>query len=624
MDQMVNPPKTVGQLKRAGLLGETQNKAVEQELRDAMARLQEYKTGKHMFEARIIANNNWWRLRNGEVLTDKGKAPARTSAWLLNALMGKHADMVEAYPRPNILPREESDKAEADILSSIVPVILERNHFGETYSGCMWDKVKSGTAVYGIFWDAELLNGMGDIAITRINPLNLYWEPGVEDIEDSKEVFYVSMVDNDALELQYPQLRDKLRGSAFTPAKNRTDDHVDEAKKSAVVDWYKKEIQGTKTVLRYIKFCAETILYDSASSGSGHYDDGAYPFVFDILLPAEGTPAGYGYIDIAKDTQADIDLLDDAMVRNARISAAPRYFVNSSSGINEEEYTDVDKELIHVAGDISDRMIRKFDIPTIPGSAMQMLDNKIEELKQITSNQDVVSGGGGGGVTAASAIAALQESAGRTSRDAIKGSYRAYSKVVTKVIERIRQFYDLPRQFRIVGQYGAEKFVTYSNQGLKPAPMMGMDGTELGYRLPVFDISVVPEKESAYSRISRNELAKELFAMGAFNPQLADQMLLLLEFMDFDGKDKLMRKIQEQAMMQQQLILYQQMALSLAQKYEPQLAEGLGQSIMQQAGLPMPTGAPATNNSRPADGNPAEASHVVKAREQAQQATQPA
>lgn len=613
MDQMIGntPPRTVGQMQKAGLLPNARQELDAKELRDAVARMQEYKSGKYHFDNRIVENNDWWRLRGGEAKKN-GK---RTSAWLLNALMGKHADAVEAYPRPNILPREEGDKAEAEILSAIIPLILERNHFAETYSDAQWDKIKSGTAVYGVYWDPDLLNGLGDISIRRINPLNLFWEPGITDIEESPEVFHCVDVDNDTLEAQYPQLVGKLRGKTVSPVSNRTDDYIDKTHKSTVVDWYRKVRHGQEVALRYTKFVGDVVLYDE----EGIYQDGEYPFVFDRLLPAEGSPGGYGYIDIAKDTQDEIDLLDDAMVRNARIAASPRYFSSAAAGINEEEFADLNKEIIHVTGNITDMGIRKVEVPTIPGSAMSMLESKIAELKQVANNQDVTTGNASG-VTAASAIAALQESAGRTSRDSTKASYRAYARVINKVIERIRQFYDLPRQFRIVGQYGMEKFITYTSAGIQAQPLMGMGGEELGYRLPVFDISVVPEKESSYSRIARNELAKELFGMGFFNPQTATQALAVLDFMDFDGKDKLMQQIQRNGDLYQQLIMYQQMALQFASQVDPAAADALAQGIMSQAGV-QPASAPQTDGESE---NPAESKIVSDARQRSQQSTQPA
>lgn len=50
--------------------------------------------------------------------------------------------------------------------------------------------------------------------------------------------------------------------------------------------------------------------------------------------------------------------------------------------------------------------------------------------------------------------------------------------MISMCIELIRQFYDLPRQFRITGQLGIEQFVSYSNSGVKPA-VQGMIGDTL-------------------------------------------------------------------------------------------------------------------------------------------------
>ena len=61
-------------------------------------------------------------------------------------------------------------------------------------------------------------------------------------------------------------------------------------------------------------------------------------------------------------------------------------------------------------------------------------------------------GGTSGGVTAATAIAALQEAGGKLSRNMIADGYDAFGDVVTLVIELVRQFYGLRRQFRLLGR----------------------------------------------------------------------------------------------------------------------------------------------------------------------------
>ena len=182
---------------------------------------------------------------------------------------------------------------------------------------------------------------------------------------------------------------------------------------------------------------------------------------------------------------------------------------------------------------------------------MTVLNNKIDELKEVTGNRDISTGGTSSGVTAASAIAAMQEAGSKLSRDSNKSSHRVFRKVCLMVIELIRQFYDLPRQFRITGPQGEAEYVAYSNAGLQPQQQGAAFGVDMGYRLPVFDISVSSEKASPYSRLSQNEMAMNFYSAGFFNPAMADQALACLDMMDFDRKAKVVQRIQQNQMMYQ-------------------------------------------------------------------------
>ena len=182
-----------------------------------------------------------------------------------------------------------------------------------------------------------------------------------------------------------------------------------------------------------------------------------------------------------------------------------------------------------------------------------MLQNKVDELKETTGNRDISNGGTQSGVTAASAIAAMQEAGSKIDRDSSKSTYRAFRRVVVMVIELIRQFYDQPRQFRIVGENGMNEFVQYSNSGIRPQDQGSMMGVDMGYRVPEFDITISAEKRSPYSKIAQNELALQFYGAGFFAPENAQAALLTLDMMDFDRKEIIMNKIaQNGAMFQQQ------------------------------------------------------------------------
>ena len=563
-----------------------------QKVQEATQILKKYKEGKANLEQRIIDNEQWYKLRHWECMrTSKKDDIQPTSAWLFNCIANKHADAMDNFPSPNILPREEGDKAQAQMLSSIVPVILDQNDFEKTYSDVWHYKLKSGTGVYGIFWDKDKLNGLGDIAVRKVDLINLFWESGITDIQKSRHLFHVELADNDVLTGAYPNLNGKLSSSTIDLGKYVYDDSVDTSNKSAVVDWYYKKNQGGKTVLHYVKYVNDEVLFATENEPEfaerGLYDHAKYPFIFDVLFALEGTPAGFGYIDVGKDTQTYIDRLKQAILKNALSNTKPRYFIREDGGVNEKEYADLTNDFVHVSGSLGQDAILPVTNTGLNSIYVQILNNEIEELKETTGNRDV-STGGTGGVTAASAIAAMQEAGSKLARDANKQSYRAFKELALMVIELIRQFYDLPRCFRITGQSGVEQFITYSNEGIVPQEQGIEFDTEMGTRIPLFDIEVSAQKQSPYSKMAQNELALSFFGAGFFNPQAADQALACLDMMDFDRKEFVMQKIQQNGGMFQQMLMMQQQMLGMARHLDALQGTNMAQMMAQQMGMQLP------------------------------------
>ena len=180
------------------------------------------------------------------------------------------ADAMDNYPEPVVLPREQSDEESAKTLSEVLPVILEYNDYEQTYSDNWWEKLKHGTAAYGVFWNPEKENGVGDVDIRPIDLLKIFWEPGVTDIQDSKNLFVVELVDEETLDAQYPEYAGKMRGNAIDVKQYIYDDTVDTSEKSVVVDWYYKvKTPGGATALHYAKFVGDVLLYASQNDPEG-------------------------------------------------------------------------------------------------------------------------------------------------------------------------------------------------------------------------------------------------------------------------------------------------------------------------------------------------------------------
>lgn len=606
--------------------------------------LEQYKAGKSRTERRIVASENWWKLRNSTEEMKETNIGAdggfkSVSGWLHNVIVSKHADAIESYPEPNILPREESDKAEASMLTAIIPCVLEQNKFDATYDDAMWQKMKFGTGAYKVVWDRHKLNGLGDIAVECVNLLNVYWEPGVTNIQKSRYFFHTELVDKDLLEQRYPDLlKGGLKGQTFTSTKFLYDDTVSTENKATVIEVYYHKYVNGKNTLQYIKYVNDIVLYATENETqpivdatgavtpsmavTGLYEHGKYPYVFDPLFPIEGSPCGYGYVDICRNPQTEIDIFKTSFVKNVMVGATPRYFSRGQSSVNEEEFLDLSKALVHVEGNLSEEALRRIDYSPIDGNYINVLNNTIQELRETSGNTETSTGNVSSGVTAASAIAALQEASGKGSRDSTQAAYRAYGEIVEICIELIRQFYNMPRKFRILGELGAERYVTYTNAGIQPQHQ-GIDfGNDMGARLPVFDIKISAQKKNVYTKVSQNELAVQFFKMGFFNPQMTDQALMCLDMMDFDGKDGIMQKISQNGTMFKKLLQYMQMALAYATMVDPASAEQIARDVM------MTTGQsdilPASGSAMPVAGtDKKEPTNVANARARSSAASQP-
>lgn len=529
------------------------------QLAEAIGTLTRYKQGKANLEERIVQDELWWELRHWEVIRrerDKHCAPEDirpepTSAWLFNAILNKHADAMDNYPEPVVLPRERSDEESAKTLSSVLPVLLEYNDFEQTYSDNWWEKLKHGTAAYGVFWNPEKENGLGDIDIREIDLLNLFWEPGITDIQDSRNLFVVGLVDEDLLEQQYPEHKGHLGGSAIDVKQYIYDDTVDTSGKSVVVDWYYKvKAPSGKTLVHYAKFVGDTLLYASENDpeyqGRGWYDHGQYPVVLDVMFPEKGTPVGFGYVAICKDPQLYIDKLSSNIMENSMMATKKRFFVSNSTGINEKEFLDWNKPLVHVEGELDDRRLQEIVTQPLSSIYVDVLNMKIEEMKDTAANRDVNSGSAGSGVTAAAAIAALQEAGNKASRDMISASYRTHVKINTMCIELIRQFYDETRSFRITGDTpGSYRFVELNNETIRDQEI-GFDSQgAMLYRRPIFDLKIKAQKKNPFSRMEQNQRAQDLYNMGFFNPERAQEAMGALEMMEFEGIDKVREQVQQ-------------------------------------------------------------------------------
>ena len=71
--------------------------------------------------------------------------------------------------------------------------------------------------------------------------------------------------------------------------------------------------------------------------------------------------------------------------------------------VNEEEFLDWSKPIVHVEGELDDRRLQEIMVQPLSGVYVDVLRMKIEEMKDTAANRDVNAGSAQAGVTAAAA-----------------------------------------------------------------------------------------------------------------------------------------------------------------------------------------------------------------------------
>lgn len=544
---------------------EYRGKIKQEFLSKARKAFQKYKADKEPLHKRIKANNEWYRAQYGKIINPNTNETEPATAFIFSAIENKYADAIDNFPTPNFLEREPSDTETAQILSKIIPEQLDMSGFKKCYKANWRKKLKDGTGIYGAFYN-EGKDDKDDIDIRAIGILNIYCDMHVSDVQDSQFLFITNAVDNDILREEYPKFEKLFSGDATVENYNgshKIDDRTE------VIDCYYKKADGTLHMMKLVGGTVIDATEDREEYAKGLYEHGKYPVVFDTLYPEEDCPFGFGVVDVIRNPQQYIDRLDAIILKNAALSGKKRWFVKENCGINETEFKDMENDIVHTTGDTSEDNIREITVSPLPSGVQSYRDTKKNELKEVIGNRDFQQGGTAGGVTAASAITTLQQAGEKLSRAIIDDGYDAYKELVIMTIDLMREFYTEERVYRVTNETGEVEFPSFDNSMLfTRTPERDALGFEIGvkYKRAEFDIDVIPQRQSPFSREINNQTVMNRWQSGFFLPNNLRYSIIALQAMNFDGKERILSQFQELYEEQQQAEQMQAAQMQQAQQ----------------------------------------------------------
>ena len=209
-----------------------------------------------------------------------------------------------------------------------------------------------------------------------MNLLNLYWQPGITDIQQSRYFFQTEMVEKEVLKQRYPHLEQGLRSTGAFSSRFLYDDPVSTADYATVIEVYYHKHQQGRQVLHYCRFVGDQVLFATENeteerehganlAQTGLYAHGKFPYVLDPLFPIEGSPCGYGYVDLCRNPQTEIDLMKTSFIKNAMVGAIPRYLVRENGNVKAEDLLDLSRPLVAVSGSLDEMAFRRIEHPEL-------------------------------------------------------------------------------------------------------------------------------------------------------------------------------------------------------------------------------------------------------------------
>ena len=205
-----------------------------QEVLRAAEILRKYRQGKENLEKRVIDNEQFWKLRHWEQMEKAGEGgnpadPQPASGWLVNCILSKHADAMDSYPEPTVLPREPDDREEAEKLTQAAR--YERNEARQGY--------RSG------HYDRNLTTTSGDVTLHVPRLKGVSFETAIIERyrrrESSVEEALIEMYLAGVSVRRVEDITEALWGSKVSPAT------ISELNKKAYVhieDWRNRPLQG--------------------------------------------------------------------------------------------------------------------------------------------------------------------------------------------------------------------------------------------------------------------------------------------------------------------------------------------------------------------------------------------
>lgn len=382
---------------------------------------------------------------------------------------------VDVVPASN----EQADILAAQAASAVFLSLRERLELQKTLrQACWWSSV-TGIGYVKTYWDKNYedtdINDqlvLGDHCISSVSPFNIMVpDLLLEDIEDQPYVLNVFTKSLEWVKLNFPEVTNKPDFKATVVSSNEImETQYLNTKSNAAQDakpdsclvieaWIKPGATKLLPKGGKITIIDEEVV-DFSTEGIP-YDHGEYPFAV-----VHGVQSGAFYptsvIEDLIPIQRELNRTRSQLLEARNISAKPGWFYTEGS-IDPNKWTSANGQMIGVKPGATPPT--PMPLPQMPQYIMELIQNDLSDIEDISGQHQVSKGNAPAGVTAGTAIQFLQEADNSYLATTHASLEDCVKKIARQSISLAVQYWDSQRLVKVVGK----------DQGISARYLQGSD-----------------------------------------------------------------------------------------------------------------------------------------------------
>lgn len=485
---------------------------------------------------RIYQGDHWRGF--GEDNPENRLLPRPSVPTITSAIENLKADLNDEFPEAIIVKDSVSSEEQAKVLTAVVRQELDLCGWELEYGAAAQDFLQDGWCCFEIGYDPDANLGMGGSYIRTIMNKNFMCDPQVKDLQDGRACFKLDMKPRYWFKQHYPEAFKFMRGDkdeygyvrydheTGTDVTKKNDDHS-----FLLIECWIREYDANtgRHKVHFVKVAGHQILECSTDDHpNGYYRHGQYPFVVTALFPQRGTELGIGIVDLFKDAQRYSDKALQIILTNLFRAAKPRMILDKNYLDDDEDVTDMTKEIIYVKGNVSQAYAWQQPQP-LPNTSFTSIDYLTSVIKNESGTNDQSRGQTGAGVTAASAITALQEMSTKRSRMAAQKLAFSFRKAVIMLLSVLEEMHIVPREVPVTVN-GEQRIIIFDRNYINTQLTNGEKTNIVPF------VQVKSARQTRYSKMMHNELVIQMMnaTQGTTDP------VLMFEGFEYDEKENLL------------------------------------------------------------------------------------